>query len=163
MGLLLLFTACPSETFCDLEAPLINGSDEIIFMPDKQVFNVEDTLNIKVSIPSKGSNNDYDIYGSLGVENSTRFTNISQILKDNMHTVKAGKLANSQIVLSYSSATDSYEFNCEVILKRNGEYKILGDKESFRFIKNESNCEYIDFTTTIKGINQDGFYEFTVE
>ncbi len=123
------------------------------------------TYKIKISIPSKGTDNgiDYDIHGSFGVENSTRFTNISQISEGNTYTVTAGKLDGFQIVLSYSDTNDSYEFECDITLKRTGDYKLLGDKESFRFIKNEDNCEFIDFRTTVKGISQTGFYEFTVE
>ncbi len=164
MGLLLLLTACPSETsFC--ETPLIERLDDIVITPDKRIFASGDTIKITVSIPSKISDNQeaYDINASLEVNQSFRFTNISELLTGNTYMVTKGQLVNSQIILSYFQNTDSYEFECEITLNRLGDYMQFGDLETIGFIKDKDNCEFLQIQTTIKGINEDGFYEFTVQ
>jgi len=165
VGLLLLLTACPSESFCDLETPLIVRPDEVIITPEKRMFNTGESLKITISIPSKinDGENMYDINESLGVSSSNRSLNISEFLNENTFVVNKGQLDNFQIILDYFQDTDSYEFECEIILERKGNYRQIGNKELIAFVKNEENCEFIDVTTTIKGINEEGFYEFTVE
>lgn len=165
LGFLLVVTACPQDTFC-FEQGRIPLPDKIVITPSKRLFSSGESLKITISIPSKINHgqNINDINDSLGVEKSNKFSNISNILKGNNYTVNKGRLdENKQLILQYSSTTDSYEFECEITLKRKGNYSQFGNNESLRFEKDLRDCEFIDIRTNIKGINQDGFYEFTVE
>ncbi len=162
LGLLLMLTACPYETFC--YTPRIERPNSIVIAPDKRTFDSGESLRITVSIPSKidYDQDTYDINIALGVSSSSRFSNISEVLNGNTFNLYKGQLDNSQMILNYSKDNDSYEFECEITLDRKGEYRLFGISELIRFTKSEDNCEFIDVIATIKGMNQDGFYEFTV-
>jgi len=118
-----------------------------------------------MSVPSKITNNGnfYDIYMSLGIDSSNMYNNLNEILDGNTFTVSKGRLENGQIILVYDSELDNYEFECDIVLERTGVYRQLGIKETFAFARDFDKCDFIAITTNIKGINEEGFYEFSVE
>ena len=162
--LLLLLTACPQDTFC-FEEGGVPLPDKIIIIPNKRMFNSGEKMKIIINIPSKINTEEIkiDIHNSLNVEESSRFFNISNIIDGNEFTINKGRLdKNSQLYLSYNPENDNYEFECEITLNRKGNYRQFDSKATLVFTKDEGNCEFIAISTNIKGINQNGFYEFTV-
>lgn len=158
---LFLLTACPSDDDCFDMASTTRVNDLISLLPEKEQYNIGDTLTLRVNISATNAffGNEVNLYQQTG-DNHARLTMSSELFESNVLVFRAGKQGefNNWFDLHYNTDSKNYELEIEITLNRSGQYSFTSD-DSIEF--DGGGCNRFRLDSNILW-SEYGIIEFTV-
>lgn len=160
---LFLFTSCPSDEGCDDMASSNYVPNLVKLLPEQEIYQVGDVLDLTLSVPSNNMyfNYELDLFAQTNDNSAKLVFGFDNLFDENNVVIIKGSQGqfSNQFNMPYDSNTDSYLFEAKIELSQIGSFSLISS-EFVEFIGD--GCDRFVLDTNVEWTYTNGRIEFEV-